>query len=141
MNASLNQHRSHSLVAQYAILHQNLFIVLSGQNTYSSKYTEYANISEFFSDNECMGWHEILVLTSYHMLSNDGSGEPVQISRLSRAFTAHLYKERIWMKTQTQGFSYLSEVGTRGLLNSGKKYLDHRNWENWMQSKRTGLPF
>ena len=37
-----------------------------------------------------------------------------------------------------QGFSYLSEVVTRGLLNLGtKKHLDHRNWENLMQSKIT----
>ena len=40
-----------------------------------------------------------------------------------------------------QGFSYLSEVGARGLLNFGEKHLDHQNWENLMQSKRTGLPF
>ena len=26
-------------------------------------------------------------------------------------------------------------------LNLGKKHLDHQNWENLMQSKRTGLPF
>ena len=40
-----------------------------------------------------------------------------------------------------QGFSYLSEVGARGLLNLGKKHLDHQNWENLMQSKRTRPPF
>ena len=28
-----------------------------------------------------------------------------------------------------QGFSYHSEDGTRGLLNLGKKHLDHQNWE------------
>ena len=39
-----------------------------------------------------------------------------------------------------QGFSYLSEVGARGLLNLGKKHLDHRNWENLMQSIRTEQP-
>ena len=40
-----------------------------------------------------------------------------------------------------QGLSYLSEVGARGLLNLGKKHLDHQNWENLMQSKITGPPF
>ena len=40
-----------------------------------------------------------------------------------------------------QEFSYLSEVGDRGLLILGKKHLDHQNWENLMQSKRTGLLF
>ena len=40
-----------------------------------------------------------------------------------------------------QGFSYLSEVEARGLLNLGKKHLDHQNWENFMQSKRVELPF
>ena len=30
-----------------------------------------------------------------------------------------------------QGFSYLSEVGARGLLEFGnKKVLDHQNWDN-----------
>ena len=28
-----------------------------------------------------------------------------------------------------QGFSYRSEIGTRALLNLGKKQLDHQNWE------------
>ena len=28
-----------------------------------------------------------------------------------------------------QGFSYRSEIRTRGLLNLGKKHLDHQNWE------------
>ena len=32
-------------------------------------------------------------------------------------------------------------LGARGLLNLGKKHLDHQNWENLMQSKRTGPPF
>ena len=45
------------------------------------------------------------------------------------------------LKYIVQGFSYLSEVGTRGLLNLGKKHLDHRNWESLMQSKGIGLPF
>ena len=40
-----------------------------------------------------------------------------------------------------QGFFYISEVGTRGLLNLGKKHLDQQSWENLRQSKRTGLPF
>ena len=40
-----------------------------------------------------------------------------------------------------QRFSFLSEVGARGLLNLGKKHLGHLNWENLMQSKNTGLPF
>ena len=40
-----------------------------------------------------------------------------------------------------QGFPYLIEVRARGLLNLGKKHLDHQYWENLMQSKRTGLPF
>ena len=39
------------------------------------------------------------------------------------------------------GFSYLTEVGARGLLNMGKKLLDHQIWENLMQSKRMGLQF
>ena len=39
------------------------------------------------------------------------------------------------------GFSYLSKVRARGLLNLGKKHLDHQNWENLMQSKRPGLHF
>ena len=30
-------------------------------------------------------------------------------------------------KYGNQGFSYLSELGARGLLNLGKKYLDHQN--------------
>ena len=43
------------------------------------------------------------------------------------------------MTGQHQGFSYLSKVGARGLLNLGEKsFLDHQNWENLMQSKRTG---
>ena len=29
-----------------------------------------------------------------------------------------------------QGSSYHSEVGARGLLNLGKKHLDHQNWDN-----------
>ena len=34
------------------------------------------------------------------------------------------------------------EIGARRLLNLGtKKHLDHQNWENLMQSKRTELPF
>ena len=40
-----------------------------------------------------------------------------------------------------QGFSYLSEVRARGLLNLGNYHLDHQSWENLMQSKRTGSPF
>ena len=43
-----------------------------------------------------------------------------------------------------QGFSYLSEIGARGLLNlefGGEQHLDHQNRENLMQSKRTELPF
>ena len=39
------------------------------------------------------------------------------------------------------GFSYISEVGARGLLNLGKKHLDPQNWEYLMQSKITGPPF
>ena len=38
-----------------------------------------------------------------------------------------------------QGFSYLSEVGTRGLLNLGKKHLDHQYWKNLMQSKKNWI--
>ena len=38
-------------------------------------------------------------------------------------------------------FSYLSEVGARGLLNLGKKFLDHKKWKNLVQSERTGQPF
>ena len=33
-----------------------------------------------------------------------------------------------------QGFYYFSEVGARGLLNFGKKHLDHQNRENLMQN-------
>ena len=34
------------------------------------------------------------------------------------------------------------EIGARSLLKLGtKKHLDHQNWENLMQSKRTELPF
>ena len=40
-----------------------------------------------------------------------------------------------------QGFSYLSEIGARGLLKLVKEHLDHKNWENLMQSKVTGTPF
>ena len=36
-----------------------------------------------------------------------------------------------------QGFSYLSEGGATGLLNLG----NHQNWENLLQSKKTGQPF
>ena len=36
-----------------------------------------------------------------------------------------------------QGFSYLSEVEARGLLNLGKKHLASQTWENLIQSKRT----
>ena len=38
-----------------------------------------------------------------------------------------------------QRFSYLNAVWARGLLNLGN--LDHQNWENLMQSKRTGPSF
>ena len=40
-----------------------------------------------------------------------------------------------------QRFSYLSEVGARGLLNLGKRRLSHKNWENFMQPKRTRRHF
>ena len=40
-----------------------------------------------------------------------------------------------------QGFSYLSDVGARGLLNLGKYHLSHQNWENQIQSKNTRSPF
>ena len=40
-----------------------------------------------------------------------------------------------------QGFSSLSEVWGQGPVEFGKKTLDYQNWENFMQSKRTGLPF
>ena len=39
------------------------------------------------------------------------------------------------------GISNLSEVRAKGLLNLGKKHLNHQNWENLMHSKRTGLSF
>ena len=44
-------------------------------------------------------------------------------------------------RKKNQGFSYLSEVGAWGLLNLGKKHLDHQNWEHLMQPKRTGCLF
>ena len=34
----------------------------------------------------------------------------------------------------TLGFFYLSEDRARGLMNLGKRHLDHQNWENLMQS-------
>ena len=34
------------------------------------------------------------------------------------------------LKCTIQGFSYLSEVGARGLLNFGKYHLSLQNWEN-----------
>ena len=40
----------------------------------------------------------------------------------------------------TQGFSYLSEVGARGLLNLVITHLYHQDWENLMQSIITGTP-
>ena len=44
------------------------------------------------------------------------------------------------LRELNQGFSYLSKVETRGLLNLGKKHLDHQNWENLMMSKTNGSP-
>ena len=40
-----------------------------------------------------------------------------------------------------QGFSYLSEVGAREVLNLRKYYSDVQSCENLMQLKRTGPPF
>ena len=40
----------------------------------------------------------------------------------------------------SRGFSYLSEVGARDLLNLGKKDLNHQNWEHLALSKRTEPP-
>ena len=54
-------------------------------------------------------------------------------------FNSYLHAGKVFR--DFQGFSYLSEVGARGLLNLAKKHLDHQNWENLLQSKRTGLPF
>ena len=40
-----------------------------------------------------------------------------------------------------KGFSYISEVGARDLLNLVKKHLNHQNWGNLMHSKRTEPAF
>ena len=37
--------------------------------------------------------------------------------------------------------TFPKSIEARGLLNLGKKHSDHQNWENLMQSKRTGLQF
>ena len=50
--------------------------------------------------------------------------------------TSKILFGKVFTAIYLQGFSYLSEVGARGLLNLGKKHLDHQNWENLMQSKR-----
>ena len=38
-----------------------------------------------------------------------------------------------------QGFYYISEAGTRGLLNLGKRHLDRQNWENLTQPKKIAI--
>ena len=48
---------------------------------------------------------------------------------------------RIKWKNFIQGFSNLSEVGARGLLNLGKKAFELSKLVNLMQSKRTEPPF
>ena len=40
-----------------------------------------------------------------------------------------------------RGFSDLSEVGARGLLNLGKKHFDHQNWENLRRLKELDRHF
>ena len=37
------------------------------------------------------------------------------------------------------GFSYRSEIGTRGLLNLVKKHLDHQNWKKLILSKISSI--
>ena len=73
----------------------------------------------------------------------DGTGLP---SALCLTVCADL---KVWFKLLfcgvrsvfVQGFSYLSEVRARGLLEFGEKHLDYQNWVNLMQSERTGPPF
>ena len=81
--------------------------------------------------------------------SSKGSGKSALILRLTGALAAYSHtqsmdvdKRRLLVYAyEYQVFSYHSEVRARGLVNLGKKHLDHQNWENLMQSKRTGLPF
>ena len=72
--------------------------------------------------------------------------KPVFDDYCLNTFSFEYQQHMFWLrnkkvKYKIQGFSYLSEVGARGLLNLGQKYLNYQNWENFMQSKRTGLPF
>ena len=48
---------------------------------------------DFKSENKKETVHEILVLTA--TVSSDGSGEPVQMRRLARAFAACIHKVRM----------------------------------------------
>ena len=47
----------------------------------------------------------------------------------------------IFLSHSKSGIFLTYEVRARGLLNLGEKHLDHQNWENLMQSKRTGCNF
>ena len=52
------------------------------------------------------------------------------------------FAECIELWNHKQGFSYLSKVGVRGLVNMGKYHLSHQNWEIWCSLKESsGLPF
>ena len=56
---------------------------------------------------------------------------------------------QLWFKAQQMLFALETPPGiflhfwsqSQGLLNLGKKYLDHQSWESLMQSKRTWLHF
>ena len=56
-------------------------------------------------------------------MDNKGSDQTMQMHRHVQVYCIFIFLHL--------GVSYLSELGTSGLLNLGKKHLDHPNWENF----------
>ena len=76
-----------------------------------------------------------ILIYDLYMVSKDCISKKLCIVCLYRLITVDVLRDG----PHSQGFSYLSEVRARGLLNLGEKHLDHQNWENLMQPKRTGF--
>ena len=64
--------------------------------------------------------------------------------KISQWLTIHKFRPLMHMPPQlySPGIFLPFWSGGQGPVEFwGEKHLDHQNWENWMQSKRTGLPF
>ena len=64
----------------------------------------------------------------YHIWNDEFSERPERLTEPYAVCQKYKLVERCKEIKVLQGFSYRSEVGTWGLLNLGKKHLDHQNW-------------